>query len=411
MNNSLLLPCKNIFESSSNGIIIFDLNHTVTYSNSSAIKLTKLPSSGYHIDEVFKIFPELNFHSQLDNVLKNNENINIPEVSGRDFFYEIFITPVIDETNTVVGGSILLHDISYIKRLEEIKTKFLTVAAHQLRTPLGGMRWSLEMVLENKEEISSENQNLLNQVYQSNMIALSIVNDLLNVSKIENQQIVDKPEPVNIIRVIQKVLTDHQAEAKIRSVNYKVNLPPAETFPIIQVDKGKIKEIIGNLVANAIKYNKPNGSLSVTVNSDQQNISFSIADTGIGIPEKDLQRIFTKFFRAGNAVLNETSGSGLGLFVVKKYIEDWGGKVSINSKENIGTTVNITLPMNISHVIAPETQTPKNKKTIITLQPQSETPISIQPEGQTQAIPNTTNQLTETKPQEITTESNPELPT
>jgi two-component system, OmpR family, phosphate regulon sensor histidine kinase PhoR len=366
MNNSSLNQCENILNVSSNGVIIFDLNQTVIYSNPAAIKFTKLPSGGYHIDEIFKIFPNADFKKQLPNVLEKKEIINIPEIFSGDFYYEIFIVPMI-ENDQVTGGSIILHDISYIKRLEEIKTKFLTVAAHQLRTPLGGMRWSLEMILEDETCTSPEAKNLLNQVYQSNLMALTIVNDLLNVSKIENQQEGDNPEPTNVVRIIQKVLSNHQAEAKMRSVNYKVNLPPAESFPAILIDKLKIREIIENLIANAIKYNKPNGSLSITITHDEQTLSLSIADTGIGIPEKDLKRIFTKFFRAGNAVLNETSGSGLGLFVVKNYIEKWGGKISINSKENVGTTVNISLPMKLAKT--------KDSEETISQKPQTEIPV------------------------------------
>lgn len=343
------LTSRAIMDISSNGIILFNSENTVTYSNYTATSFTKLPSSGYNVSEIFKLFPEVDFLKTFEQVNAQKTTYRIDEVKSRDYFFEIFLIPVINDDDKVVGGSVLLHDITYIKSLEEIKAQFLTVAAHQLRTPLGGMRWSLEMIIEElKDQVSPDIKSLLNQVYQSNLMSLSIINDLLNVSKIDGKQALENPEPTNIIRIIQKVLSNHLDEAKLKSVQYKVNLPPAETFPSIIIDKTKIKQVIDNLIANAVKYNKPNGSLSVTVSHDFKTMTLTVADTGIGIPEKDTNRIFTKFFRANNAVLNETSGSGLGLYVVKKYIESWGGKISFNSQENIGTSVTITLPVTIS---------------------------------------------------------------
>jgi signal transduction histidine kinase len=343
------LTSKTIMDASSNGIILFNGDKTVTYSNFAATNFTKLPSSGYNISEIFKLFPEVDFLKTFEQVNAQKTTYRIAEVKSRDYFYEIFLIPLINDEDKIVGGSVLLHDITYIKSLEEIKAQFLTVAAHQLRTPLGGMRWSLEMIIEEiKDQVSPEIKSLLNQVYQSNLMSLSIINDLLNVSKIDGKQALENPEPTNIIRIIQKVLSNHRNEAELKSVQYKVNLPPAETFPSIIIDKVKIKQVIDNLIANAIKYNKPNGSLSVTIGQDGKTMTLTVADTGIGIPEKDSKRIFTKFFRANNAVLNETTGSGLGLFVVKSYVESWGGKISFNSQENVGTSVTITIPITIS---------------------------------------------------------------
>lgn len=334
---------------SSNGIIVFDLNNIVTFSNLVASQFTKLPNGGYNIQDVFALFPNVKMGEIFGKVFSEKQSYRIAEYPTHNYFYEIFLIPLMNDQETLIGGAILLHDISYIKRLEEIKAQFLTVAAHQLRTPLGGMRWSLEMIMEEiTDQISNETKQMINQVYESNLMALSIVNDLLNVSKIDSQKTPDNPQPTNVIRIIQKILTSHQSEAKLKSVQYKVNLPPAENFPSIMIDKLKIQQVIDNLVANAIRYNRPNGSMSITVTHDDKNMTISVADTGIGIPEKDLKRIFTKFFRATNAVLNETSGSGLGLYVVKKYVDSWKGKVSISSQEGIGTTITISMPITLS---------------------------------------------------------------
>jgi len=350
MTEQLTLTTSNaIMDASSNGIILFNTDNTITYSNAAAIRFTKLPSSGYNISEIYKLFPEVDFKNIFEKVFAQKTTYQISEVKTGDYFYEFFLIPLINSQNVIMGGAILLHDITYIKKFEEVKAQFLTVAAHQLRTPLGGMRWNLEMIMEElKDKVSPEISSLLNQVYQTNLMSLSIVNDLLNVSKIDGKQALDNPEPTNIIRIIKKVLSDYQSEADLKSVKYKVNLPAEETFPSIIIDKMKIRQVIDNLIANAIKYNKPNGSISITVAQNDKTMVITIADTGIGIPEKDLIRLFTKFFRANNAVLNETSGSGLGLYVAKKYIESWGGKISLNSQENIGTSVTITMPITLS---------------------------------------------------------------
>jgi signal transduction histidine kinase len=134
------------------------------------------------------------------------------------------------------------------------------------------------------------------------------------------------------------------AEAK----KIKINLQLAKT-PEITIDPKRFREVIMNLVSNAVKYNRTNGVVDINMKADKEWIRIMIEDNGIGVPKGDLHRVFSKFFRAKNAVVSETEGSGLGLYVVQKFVEGWGGKISIESKEGKGTKVILLLPIDIKH--------------------------------------------------------------
>lgn len=233
----------------------------------------------------------------------------------------------------------------HLMQLDQAKTDFINIASHQLRTPLGGMRWSIEMLLGDEVgAVSDEAKETIRQVYENNQRMVVLVNDLLNVARIEQGKVVEKPEMTDIAVVLNEAVKAMRVEARHKEADLRLEIL-SENIPSIMVAPKRFFEVIQNLISNAIKYNRPNGSVTVTLQTSKKHMRISVTDTGIGIPASEQGKIFSKFFRAGNAIASTVEGTGLGLFVVKSFIEENGGIVRFKSTEGVGTTFIIELPL------------------------------------------------------------------
>lgn len=254
-------------------------------------------------------------------------------------------TIVLREEKKQLGNIIVLHDISREKMVEKLKTEFVSVAAHQLRTPLAAIRWSISLLKD--ENLSEEDRkDLIEKCAQSNDRMINLVNDLLNVTRIEEGRYIYELELKDIIEITKSSISAAMEEAKKKNIDFSLILPK-EKIPLVEVDEEKIGLAIQNLVENAVHYTQPGGIVLVKIEykKDKNEILFTVKDTGVGIPKDQQKRIFTKFFRAENVMRMETEGSGLGLFITKNIIESHKGKIWFESQENKGTTFYFTLPL------------------------------------------------------------------
>lgn len=250
--------------------------------------------------------------------------------------------PFRDEQGHILGAVVVLRDSTKERALEKTKDEFISVASHQLRTPLGSMRWTMELLLQNNN-LEAELRKSIQQMYENNQRMITLVNDLLNVSRIDQGRVPDKSQLIHPEQIILACFQELQQLAQKKEVT--INFSAPEKVPEIWFDPDRFHEIMENTISNAIKYNRPGGRVDVTLAQQGDNLHLTIADTGIGIPESEQSRVFQKFFRATNAVQSETEGSGLGLFVVKSYIEKWGGTIWFESQPNVGTKFHVDLPL------------------------------------------------------------------
>jgi len=253
-------------------------------------------------------------------------------------------SPIRDENGKMIGTITVFQDVTKKHELDQMKDGFLSVAAHQLRTPLGGMRWNMEMLLEgDMGKLSKAVRETVGDMYENSKRMITIVNDLLNVSRIDQHGELEKPQTMDIVSVLQNVEKTLLSEAKKRLVTVSVIMKKKIDATVLAPPK-HIYGAFENLIANAIRYNQPHGSVEIAVELVEKNILVTVVDTGIGIPKDAQSKIFSKFFRAPNAALKETDGSGLGLFVVKSYVEEAKGKIWFTSEEGKGTTFFVELP-------------------------------------------------------------------
>ncbi len=232
------------------------------------------------------------------------------------------------------------------EQIEKMKSEFVSVASHQLRTPLTGIKWFAELMLKGKAgKLSADQKDFLEQIYSSNDRMIKLVEDLLNVSRIDTGSKFEiKKAPKDVIEIINSLTSDlvglaHQHEVQIQK---SANVPTEFVLPI---DADKIRQVFQNLLSNAVKYSKKGGKVMVDFKNSEGKVLITVQDTGLGIPQKQQSRMFEKFFRADNVQTAETDGTGLGLYIAKAIVEGHGGKIWFESKENIGTTFFVELPI------------------------------------------------------------------
>jgi len=259
--------------------------------------------------------------------------------------FEIRTTPVITQTYEAIGTLIILHDVTREKLINRMKSEFITIAAHQFRTPLTGIKWSLEMLNSEESEMTKEEQkDFLDKAYQSNERMIKLVNSLLIVSQLEEARFIYKFSEIQIEDLIQESIKDFGIQTKIKNIECVFN-KPEKPLPKVKVDLEKIQMALENLIDNAIKYTPQNGKIIIYAIKEDGKIKVSINDNGMGISKEDQQRLFTKFFRSVEALKTETSGSGLGLFIVKSIIESNNGQIWAESEKEKGSTFYFTLPI------------------------------------------------------------------
>lgn len=230
-----------------------------------------------------------------------------------------------------------------LMKLDKMKDEFISVVSHQLRTPLTGIRWSTEVLIKNKENNLNNNQlELLNQIKVINLSLIKLVNDLLDLSKIElGRKFIIKKEEFNFFDLVQEVLDDNLF--LFTSKKIKINNNISKSLQL-KADRDKIKQALQNLVINSAKYSNKNGKIDLSTNIDKNKLFFFIKDNGIGVPKEQQKYLFSKFFRAENASLQDTSGTGLGLYISKEIIKNHGGDLFFKPNNKQGSVFYFYLP-------------------------------------------------------------------
>jgi signal transduction histidine kinase len=263
---------------------------------------------------------------------------------GRLYDAHVNINPVLSEDRDILFFVGIERDITREKNVNRMKTEFISLAAHQLRTPLSSIKWFVEMLLSGDAgKVSKDQKELLDNIDGSNERMIVLVNTLLNISRIESGRISIDPVLTNIKDLIENVVNELNPQIKLRK--HKFSLKIEEGLPKIPLDPKMIRNVYMNLISNAIKYTPNKGEISVDVYTEGKMIISKISDTGFGIPQKEKERVFTRFFRASNVQKAETDGSGLGLYLAESVVKSSGGEIWFESTENKGTSFWFSLPL------------------------------------------------------------------
>lgn len=334
-----------IVEKLTDGLLLFNKEDKLILVNSQAedyfdIKGRDVEGRSFKELETFPTIKPL-----MELLDRESKKVSKKELSLRQELVLEISTVSLEEEEGKAGVLVILHDITREKRVERMKTEFVSIAAHQLRTPLSAIKWTLKMLLSGDlGEVSSDQKELLDKTYQSNERMINLINDLLDVTRIEEGRYVYKPQYSQLEDVVSFVLKSLKGEFEKKGVELKYD-KPEKKLPKVKIDVEKMKVAITNLVDNAIKYTPKGGKVTVRIKSGKKELEVSVRDTGVGIPEDQQDRIFSKFFRSANVMRMDTEGNGLGLFIVKNIIEAHKGKVWFESIEGEGTAFYFALPV------------------------------------------------------------------
>ena len=232
-----------------------------------------------------------------------------------------------------------------LKKMNELKSDWISISAHQLRTSLSAIKWILKMFLDKDFGIlTPEQDGFMRKAFDSNERMLALVNEMLSLNHVEQTSLRYDFIPTDIIALIESVLFDFTGESYKKGVEV-IFLKPDTAIPSVALDVEKIRVVIQNLIENAIKYSGKGDRVIISVHEKEGYIEVSVKDTGIGIPLNEQDKIFDKFYRATNAQAKDTVGSGLGLYTTKGIVEKHGGKMWFESSENQGSTFYFSLPI------------------------------------------------------------------
>jgi len=326
------------------GLLLFDKERKLVMMNPQAENFLRVKSKKIIGKSVLELSKFKNIKGLVDILGKEVKKVFRKEWEiEENFILEVSTVPLMTEGKET-GTLVVLHDVSREKIIERLKTEFVSISAHQLRTPLSAIKWSLRMLLDGDlGEITEEQREYIEKTYKSNERMIALINSLLNVTRIEEGRFLYRPVLTRIDKITESVIEMLQGEAKRKQIDMRFK--KEKGLPKVLVDTEKIKLVIQNLVDNAIKYTLPGGRIEIFLRRIKEGIEFSVKDTGVGIPKKQKERVFSKFFRGANVIRLETEGSGLGLFIAKNIVEAHGGKIWFKSKEGKGTTFYFTLPI------------------------------------------------------------------
>lgn len=235
-------------------------------------------------------------------------------------------------------------DISHQKQVDAAKTEFVTLASHQLRTPISTVKWAVDL-LEHSHTDKTVQQELYYEKINVNVGRLMrLVDDFLQVSKLELGTFAVETVEVNLTEVLKFTLEEYEDQIRGKRLEVVTNIP--EDAAIFSTDQQLLHMVLSNLISNAIKYSPESSSLRISYAFDLSHLTITVADEGMGIPEDEQAQLFKKFFRANNVRKGKVPGTGLGLYIIKKAVEILGGNITFKSTEGKGTIFVVTLPIN-----------------------------------------------------------------
>jgi len=334
-----------IINNLADGLLMLDESGRISLVNPQVEKFLKIKARdiiGFRISGL-EGFSKLK--SLVDLLTEAKKKIFRKELSLRDNLVVEVTTLPITSGDQKIGTLIILHDVTREKTVEKLKTEFVSLSAHQLRTPLSAIKWTLKMILDGDlGKITKEQREYLEKTYLSNERMINLINDLLNVTRIEEGKYLFRPQSVDLCEAVQDVVDSYQDPIKQRKISFQFK-NPNNSLPKVNADEEKIKLVIQNLIDNAISYTPQGGKVVASLKETDGKIEFSVKDTGIGIEKSQQNRVFSKFFRTRNATRVKTRGTGLGLYIAKNIIAAHNGKIWFESEKGKGSTFYFTLPV------------------------------------------------------------------
>jgi PAS domain S-box-containing protein len=340
------------------GVIGLDSNQKVILFNKAAETITGIPVTSAlnkDIQTLFKLFDETTKeiapsiycpirNDDYEGVVWQNNRTTLKTTTNKEIPVDIITSKIKESVRANLGCIITIHDLTKEKQLEEMKLDFVSMAAHELRTPITSISGYLSVFMdEMKGKIPQSEVELLDKIEFASKQLLALVDNMLNVSKIERGVFSVTVAPMDFVDLVDKIVSELIERAKSKGQTLEWQKPTAP-FPPVEGDIIRLGEVLTNLISNAIKYTQPNGHVKVELEQKDNEIITHIKDNGRGIPPESIPNLFQKFYRVVSKLEQSSKGNGLGLYISKAIVEVHHGKIWVESEVGKGTTFSFSIP-------------------------------------------------------------------
>ncbi|MCX7924095.1 MAG: cell wall metabolism sensor histidine kinase WalK [Clostridia bacterium] len=324
------------------GVIAFNLKGEVIHANPAAERMLGLNNIGYTFNDFSKSY-DLGIALEEILYLGTSSTNTQKEIDIGDKIISVYFALFTDEEEKIEGIIAVLQDITEQQKLERMRREFVANVSHELRTPLTSIKSYTETLLDGALEDRETTERFLNVIDSESDRMTRLVKDLLQLSRLDNQQMQWIMQEVSFEKLVREAVDKIRIEAVNKGQlleSYVIG-----DIPAIIADHDRIEQVVLNILSNAIKYTPQNGKITVYIGRMYSDVYMKVSDTGIGIPESDLPRIFERFYRVDKARSREMGGTGLGLAIAKEIVEAHGGSIAISSEGGKGTEVTVKLPI------------------------------------------------------------------
>ncbi len=338
-----------IINSMADGILVFNREKQLVLWNPAAIRMLDLNGrleAGRDLDEMI---PQKGLVEIINKAFEPDsgrytlqEELELPGPQPRTLMVNVSV--VRDEKDQELGVVSMLRDITSLKEIDQIKSQFVTMVAHELRAPLSAIEGYLTAYLSGIAGTDPRlNRQMLERAKTRTHSLLDLVSDLLQFIKLESKRVVRKKERLDLAPILVNTVELLKGQGEGKELSFEVNIP--QQLPLIEADRSEMEQLFTNLISNAVKYNVKRGKVMVSAKPANNFLSIKVADTGIGIDEQNLPNIFDEFYRVSGPQTRYTTGTGLGLSIVKKIVESHFGTIEVESKLDKGTTFTVRFPL------------------------------------------------------------------
>lgn len=340
-----------LIESMGSGLILIDSRGYINLINRTYKEIFKVKTSEY----LYKLYYEVIEYQEINKIIEDifmtehkvKKQVVIPFKIERRHF-EVYGVPIIGKNDVWKGILLVFHDITEIKKLEQTRKDFVANVSHELKTPVTSIKGFSETLLDGAMENKETLEAFLQIILKESDRLQSLIYDLLELSKIENEGFSLAIQPINVIVAIEDALKILQGRAHEKEINIRFESHPSEL--ILEADIYRIKQVFINIISNAVSYTPQGRDVFITIEETSKKVIVHIKDTGMGIEKEEISRIFERFYRVNKARDRNSGGTGLGLAIVKHLMEAHKGKVTVESEVGKGTTFSIELNKKFPHV-------------------------------------------------------------
>jgi two-component system phosphate regulon sensor histidine kinase PhoR len=325
------------------GVVAVDNRQQILFANRAAFTIFDLPNREVENRPLVEVIRHPGVHQLVEEVLHRRRLLTIEiELPRKQLVLSVIASRLPGEP---AGGVVMVfHDMTELRRLENLRREFVSNVSHELKTPLASIQAYTDTLLEGALEDPANNRKFLERIEEQAGRLHMLILDVIKIAQVETGREVFEMSAIDIAEMVDECVQDHTALAESKRIQIEIEPPEGDARLHVRADAEGFRTILDNLLDNAIKYTLEDGTVTVSWHENEDRVYLKVADTGVGIPQEHLERIFERFYRVDKARSREMGGTGLGLSIVKHLTQVFGGGIKVESRQGEGSTFTVELP-------------------------------------------------------------------